>query len=632
MPTWIKNNNNQYQTHFLVEVTSQNINNNTSNVNVILVAKKLSGNGYWSANAGLSRWDINVDGQIHGGNFTYDFRNYNDLYFIQTQLTIAHNEDGGKAIRCIGGVTLDGIGTASFDNTITLPTIPRASSLTDLPTSFNIGTNINFNILRASNVFKHTVYLRRPSDDLYITIATDLTTSGTLVPTNTAQDVIYKMIPNSTEITLGIRIITFNGDNLVGFKDYPITAKVPESVVPSFNTITHSENVSDVNTKIGKYVQNISKLNLAIAGAAGAKFSTVTGYKIEVDNQVLNAVSGVTQVIQSKGIVKVKGTVIDSRGRTTTKIVDVNILPYSFPTFTNAVTAIRCNPNGTDNLFGTHVKITFKADAISLKNGTTEKNNITYKISSRVSGNGNYEEKDKNINSGISKNVSVIINTYDVNKVFDLKIDITDQFYTTTTVLLIVRGGVTVQFGKDWVSIGKLYDGNGTLSVGGDIYQNGNKVVDITTIKSLVLDMIYPIGSIYTSISNRNPSTFIGGTWVAFADGRTLVGIDTKQTEFNSVQKTGGQKTTMHAYPGPPINSGNSQNAGWKYIDSVNNKITNLFRSFGGSTDPMRVPVVENVGGTIGDNSGIATEANYFRYEATNLQPYITVYMWRRTA
>lgn len=56
------------------------------------------------------------------------------------------------------------------------------------------------------------------------------------------------------------------------------------------------------------------------------------------------------------------------------------------------------------------------------------------------------------------------------------------------------------------------------------------------------VDFIYPIGSIYFSINSQNPSKWFGGTWEAWGTGRVPVGIDTSQTEFNSVEKTGGSK------------------------------------------------------------------------------------------
>ena len=55
----------------------------------------------------------------------------------------------------------------------------------------------------------------------------------------------------------------------------------------------------------------------------------------------------------------------------------------------------------------------------------------------------------------------------------------------------------------------------------------------------------YPVGSLYISTSSTNPNEFIGGTWERYGKGQTLVGLDENQTEFNTVEKTGGQKILL---------------------------------------------------------------------------------------
>lgn len=54
--------------------------------------------------------------------------------------------------------------------------------------------------------------------------------------------------------------------------------------------------------------------------------------------------------------------------------------------------------------------------------------------------------------------------------------------------------------------------------------------------------LLYPIGSIYMSIQDTNPSVFFGGTWERIAKGKTLVGVDETDTDFNASSKTGGEK------------------------------------------------------------------------------------------
>lgn len=57
-----------------------------------------------------------------------------------------------------------------------------------------------------------------------------------------------------------------------------------------------------------------------------------------------------------------------------------------------------------------------------------------------------------------------------------------------------------------------------------------------------------PVGAVYVSVSATNPGTSLGyGTWTAFGGGRTLVGLDAGQSEFDTAEETGGAKTVAAA-------------------------------------------------------------------------------------
>ena len=68
----------------------------------------------------------------------------------------------------------------------------------------------------------------------------------------------------------------------------------------------------------------------------------------------------------------------------------------------------------------------------------------------------------------------------------------------------------------------------------------------ITSQMKSILDSFYPVGSIYLSVTNENPSSKFGGTWVAWGSGRVPVGVNSSDGNFNSVEKTGGSKTHNH--------------------------------------------------------------------------------------
>lgn len=58
-----------------------------------------------------------------------------------------------------------------------------------------------------------------------------------------------------------------------------------------------------------------------------------------------------------------------------------------------------------------------------------------------------------------------------------------------------------------------------------------------------ILNTVYPVGSIYTSVNSTDPSTLFGGTWERFGKGKVLVGVDEDDSDFSEANKTGGEKT-----------------------------------------------------------------------------------------
>lgn len=131
-------------------------------------------------------------------------------------------------------------------------------------------------------------------------------------------------------------------------------------------------------------------------------------------------------------------------------------------------------------------------------------------------------------------------------------------------------------------------------------------------VDAAIASMRIPVGGLYFSTDSTNPATSLGyGTWSAFGAGRVPVGYDSGQTEFNTDEKTGGAKThtlTVNEMPAHnhPMRFGNpagGDGTGYAYSGTA-----------GTGTSPFN-PL--NVGGGQAHN---------------NLQPYIVVRMWKRTA
>lgn len=76
----------------------------------------------------------------------------------------------------------------------------------------------------------------------------------------------------------------------------------------------------------------------------------------------------------------------------------------------------------------------------------------------------------------------------------------------------------------------------------------------------------HPIGSIEINISGANPSTYLGGTWVAWGTGKVPVGVNTNDTDFNTVEKTGGSKTVSYTPAGTNTGTAATLNVQQEYI------------------------------------------------------------------
>lgn len=123
------------------------------------------------------------------------------------------------------------------------------------------------------------------------------------------------------------------------------------------------------------------------------------------------------------------------------------------------------------------------------------------------------------------------------------------------------------------------------------------------------IDKIYPVGSIYMSVNNVSPQSFIGGTWVAWGAGRVPVGVDPNDTSFDTAEEKGGEKTHTLTVSEIP-----SHNHGAYYTGSSTGD--KYYNWYGASGNAMAYDII-NTGGGGAHN---------------NLQPYITCYMWKRTA
>jgi len=170
------------------------------------------------------------------------------------------------------------------------------------------------------------------------------------------------------------------------------------------------------------------------------------------------------------------------------------------------------------------------------------------------------------------------------------------------------------------LATGVVIDNDGNVLVTSETYGagwSGSKEVPtkddlydkIEGLQAAIIGAIYPVGSLYTSTVSTNPGTVLGvGTWVAFGAGRVMVGIDAGQSEFDTVEETGGAKTHTLTVDEMPAHT--------HTISSTT--------ADGGGTNIVDMGVTASGSVTTGSAGGGASH--------NNLQPYIVVYMFKRTS
>lgn len=191
----------------------------------------------------------------------------------------------------------------------------------------------------------------------------------------------------------------------------------------------------------------------------------------------------------------------------------------------------------------------------------------------------------------------------------------------------------------------------GTTAVTQSSSDNSTKLATtafVQAVTSAIKNELYPVGSIYTNAtSSTNPGTLLGfGTWSAFGAGRVMVGFDSGNALFDTAEETGGSAdaiTVAHTHTTDSQGShthfiaANDGNTGSTYpntsVTNSNYVSSNAFSSNSESYILDGTGGVASIGLTNSNGShSHTTNSTGSSGTNANYQPYITVYMWKRTA
>jgi hypothetical protein len=444
---------------------NQNVNTNKSTISWSCGVSP--GHQYYTNAIKMSAVTINGTKVYDGGTYS-NITDYKDRTFASGTLEIAHDSDGSKtfAVAAFTGQIYDGSGgylTASAAaQSFALTTIPRASSVAT--SGRTLGSVVKITITRASTAFTHKLYYTCGSIKKQ-SIATGVATSYDWTPPVS----LAKQAPNATTVAATLTVDTYNGGTYIGTTTAQFSLAVPSSVVPTLSVALSDP--TGRKTTYGGYVQLRSKVKTVIT-ASGAQGSTIKAYNIKVGTfYAATTASGTTGFLPGSGTVAVTCKVTDSRGRTASKTQNITVLAYSKPTIT-AISAARCNQDGTANRSGTYGKVTFTGAITSL----SSKNTAAYTVQYREVGATTWTSAGNAATGNFApKNVSVVF-AAEQNKRYEVRVVATDAFEGIGSSIRNLPASFVLQhLAKSLLSIGigRFCDKSRALQIGLNTYIDG---------------------------------------------------------------------------------------------------------------------------------------------------------------
>ena len=436
------------------------------------------------------------------------------------------------------------------------------------------------------------------------------------------------VLPMASNITLQAKLTTPNGgDSATKTSSF---STLTTHIAPNFSNFEYR----DTNTKTVEMTGNnqtmiqgqstplvtISTANKATGndGIAVSNYAiTFTGRSKTIDYSASAAVSATLDTPTESGSRNLVVSAVDVLSLSKAVSKAITIYPWSKPTISTTIERVNnFETQSTLSASGTYSPITI--------NGVS-KNTLRFEYRTKKSSSSDWSEWASRsvIISGNNWSIADFSVSLDNNYQWDVQVRITDEFEDTTVDLILSVGMPNFFIGVDGrVSVGMkpniaLPSGNrGQLEVDGMIYSKGQPVMQSHVgqiIMSTTLNTAAKVQAIY------------GGTWVAWGAGRVPVGVNTSDSDFSTVQKTGGEKTHTLTAAEMPKHKHN--------ITFYNDDFSN-----GGDAESSIARKKESPGLTY----DVAYKQNSWSYSQVaetgssnahnNLQPYITVYMWRRTA
>lgn len=513
---------------------------------------------------------------------------YAEVTLLSGTVTVGHHNDGAKSMSF--GYSLDMSATSytpgvmNGAGSMVLSTIPREAKITRAP-NFTDEDNPAITVSNpAGGSVTVDAYMESPGAgiDQAIIVYKSINPYNptvTFVLDESHRNKLRQLNTTSNTTTVRFVLRTKIGETyFYQWADRTMTIRDPAP--------TLSPTVEDINPDTLALTGgngNLVKYHSQVAvktGAKAVKGATLVGQSVTCGSLTLTG-DGTLKGVESGTIVI---TATDSRGNTTTKTVSCKLMGY---------VRLSCNlGDGAPDASGRY-NLEMMGACYYGNFGKVE-NALTVQYRYRKQGTetwGDWTAVDSVLPMGFTYLARAQVEGLDYQTTYEFQAMATDKLETAYSAEKTVKSLPT-------------FDWSGTdFNVNVDLYIKGKPF----------LDHIYPVGSIYMSVNATNPSTWLGGTWVSWGAGRVPVGVSTSDSSFNTVEKTGGEKTHTLAVNEIPSH-GHSTNIN---LGEQAKTGSGIWAAVPGEVNKIWVGYATEAGGGGAHN---------------NLQPYITCYMWKRTA
>ena len=525
------------------------------------------------------------------------------------------------------------------------------STLTSYNDTMVVNKSYNFSI-SGVNTYYHDLTLKVGQKKVSLISNQKIGDYEIKIPKDIANGFSESAVQAEATITLTTysKSITEPDVSVVGQNSYSITLNLTEE-----SEVGPSNPKFSINTELNYLKSGETELEI-IPSASFNYGSVIKEYSLkwgDLESYNLNTIGSttITTPTASNGTKSVLVlTVTDSRGFTTSYEYEQELFITVFSKPTISIKKFyRCKNNGErDDIGGIYCYVAWEAN---LPNIYKYDGTIVSQTATITSSNSNFET------TNLLKSEQ-IFGKFQTSKSYDITFYISSNITNQTNnskKYTLQSAAFLLHFRKNQNSVGigqvaeeinnTEYDG--LFSVGWNTIFNrsvelkqglksplaleygGTGVGSEDGLKKMIGNLMYPVGSIYMSVSPENPSSIFGGTWEAWGAGRVPVGVDTSNEKFNVAEKKEGeyiQKQTNIL--GVTLASRSSKNL---YNNNLNIKeqwpnLETLYSTaqYSGDYDSYSKNTSTEI--NVGEKVIIP------ELETSTLQPYVTCYMWKRTA